>query len=139
LPEKWVPALAFFTAFAIGLGAVYLAGWAATKLLNTAQLELPNRLAGLGFGILKWGFLLGAFFSIIGNAQVLSKDTVAGSATYPVVTAYSSVVQGYTIGLIPAGRNVLDDMEKYFIEVDSLNRIRRDSITDSIKPIPHTR
>jgi membrane protein required for colicin V production len=133
LPEKWVPAIAFFTAFAIGMGAVYLAGWAATKLLHTAQLELPNRLAGLGFGILKWGFLLGAFFSIVGNSQVLTKETVAGSASYPVVTTYSKVVQGYTIGLIPAAHNVLDDMEQYFVEVDSVNRSHKVPATDSLE------
>jgi membrane protein required for colicin V production len=121
-PEKWVPAIAFFTAFAIGLGAVYLAGWAATKLLNAAQLDLPNRLAGLGFGVLKWGFLLGAFFSIIGNAQILPKETVEGSAAYPVATGYSKIVQGYTIGLIPQASNVLRDMEHYFVSLDSTRK-----------------
>jgi membrane protein required for colicin V production len=122
LPEKWVPAIAFFTAFAIGLGSVYLAGWAATKLFNMASLELPNKLAGMGFGILKWGFLLGAFFSIIGNSEILGKETVEGSASYPVLTTYSKVVQGYTIGLIPAARNVLDDMEEYFVGLDSTGK-----------------
>lgn len=110
------------------------AGWAATKLLNTAQLRLPNRLAGLGFGILKWGFLVGAFFSIVGNSQVLTKETVAGSASYPVVTTYSKVVQRYTIGLIPAAHNVLDGHGRYyFVEVDSVNRSQKVPGKDSLE------
>lgn len=122
LPEKWVPGIAFLTAFAVGIGGVYLAGWLVTKIVNTAQLELPNRIAGLGFGVLKWGFLVGAFFSIIGNSQMLPPATKDGSATYPVLTGYSKAVQEYSIGLIPAARNVLDDMEHYFVKLDSTQR-----------------
>lgn len=137
LPEKWVPSIAFFTAFAIGLGAVYLAGWAATKLVNTAQLELPNRLAGLGFGVLKWGFLVGALFCIIGNAEILAKKTTEESVAYPALTTYSKVVQGYSIGLIPQARNVLDDMEHYFVQLDSAQRDSFPTPADSASTPSH--
>jgi hypothetical protein len=50
-----------------------------------------------------------------------------------VVTTYSKVVQGYTIGLIPAAHNVLDDMEQYFVEVDSVNRSHKVPATDSLE------
>ena len=122
LPEKWVPAIAFFTAFAIGIGAVYLAAWAATKLLQTAQINLPNRIAGGVFGVLKWGFLVGAFFTIVGTSQILAPETSEGSKSYSVLKAYSHGVQGYTLGLIPAARNVMDDMEHYFVSIDSVKQ-----------------
>ncbi len=122
LPEKWVPAIAFFTAFALGIGAVYLAAWAATKMLQTAQLNLPNRLAGGIFGILKWGFLVGAFFAIIGTSQILAPETTDSSKSYAILKGYSHAVQGYTIGLIPAAHNVLEDMERYFVSVDSVHK-----------------
>jgi membrane protein required for colicin V production len=131
LPEKWVPAIAFFTAFAVGIGGVFLAAWAATKLLQTAQLNLPNRLAGGLFGILKWGFLAGAFFSIVGTSHILSPETTEGSKSYAILKGYSHAVQGYTIGMIPAARNVMDDMERYFVSVDSVHDAQKGAPRDS--------
>jgi membrane protein required for colicin V production len=124
LPEKWLPALAFFTAFALGIGAVRLAAWAATKLLQTVQLNLPNRLAGGAFGVLKFGFLVGALFSIVGLSQILSPETTESSKSYAILKGYSSIVQGYTIGLVPAARNVMDDMDQYFVALDSVNQVQ---------------
>ncbi len=132
LPEKWIPAIAFFTAFAIGIGAVYLAAWAATKLLQTAQLNLPNRLAGGIFGVLKWGFLVGAFFTIVGTSQILSPETTDGSKSYAILKGYSHGVQAYSIGLIPAAHNVMEDMERYFVSVDSVHREQKGAPADSL-------
>jgi membrane protein required for colicin V production len=134
LPEKWIPAIAFFTAFAIGIGAVYLAAWAATKLLQTAQLNLPNRLAGGVFGVLKWGFLVGAFFTIVGTSQILSPETTDGSKSYAILKGYSHGVQAYSIGLIPAAHNVMEDMERYFVSVDSVHRKQNGAPADSLSP-----
>lgn len=136
LPEKWIPAIAFFTAFAIAIGCIYLAAWAATKMLQTAQLNLPNRLAGGLFGILKWGFLVGALFTIVGTSQILSTETTEGSKSYSLLKGYSSAVQGYTIGLIPSARNVMDDMERYFVSVDSINKEHQGAVEDSTANTP---
>jgi membrane protein required for colicin V production len=131
IPSNYVPALAFFTAFALGLGAVYLAGWAATKLLKTAQLNLPNRLAGAAFGILKWAFLFGSLVTIIGNSQILGPDVKESSKAYPVLSTYCSVVQGYSVGLLPQARNVFDDMEHYFVQLDSVRQANKGMAADS--------
>lgn len=131
VPENWIPALAFFTAFALGLGAVFLAAKAATTLLKTAQLNLPNRLAGAAFGILKWAFLFGSLVSIIGDSQFLGNDLKETSKSYPVLNTYCSVVQGYSIGLLPAARNVFDDMEHYFVELDSVRKAEKGMPSDS--------
>lgn len=131
VPENWIPALAFFTAFAIGLGAVFLAAKAATTLLKTAQLNLPNRLAGATFGILKWAFLFGSLVSIIGDSQFLGNDVKESSKVYPVLNTYCSVVQGYSIGLLPAAHNVFDDMEHYFVELDSVRNAEKGLPADS--------
>ncbi len=131
VPENWIPALAFFTAFALGLGAVFLAAKAATTLLKTVQLNLPNRLAGAAFGILKWGFLFGSLLSIVGTSQFLGNDVKESSKVYPVLNTYCSVVQGYSIGLLPAAHNVFDDMENYFVELDSVRNAKKGLPTDS--------
>lgn len=134
LPEKWVPGIAFLTAFAVGVGAVYLAAWLVTKVLKSAEINLPNRIAGAAFGILKWGFLVGAFFSILGGAHILPPSTTEGSKTYPLLAGYSKAMQGYTVGLIPQARNVLDDMEHYFVSVDSTHQGQQGLPADSLGP-----
>jgi membrane protein required for colicin V production len=136
LPGKWIPVLAFLTAFLVGMGAVWLAGRIVNALVKTVQLNLVNRLAGSAFGVLKWAFLIGTFLSVIGNAFVLTPEVQAGSATYPYVTTYCKVVQGYSVGLLPQARNVFDDMENYFVELDSTRKSQEiDSLsTSEIRP-----
>jgi membrane protein required for colicin V production len=131
LPGKWIPILAFLTAFMIGMGAVWLAGRIVNALVKTAQLGIVNRIAGGAFGVLKWAFLIGTFLSVIGNAFVLTPEVQAGSATYPIVTSYCRVVQGYSIGLLPKARNVFDDMEHYFVELDSTRKSNDSTSTEA--------
>jgi len=94
----------------------------ATGLVKTVQLNLVNRLAGAGFGVLKWAFLVGTVLSIVGNALVLTPEVVEESVTYPVVTSYCKGVQSYSIGLLPKARNVFEDMEVYFDDLDSTRK-----------------
>lgn len=122
LPGKWIPVLAFLTAFMLGLGGVWLAGRIVNAVVKTAQLNIVNRIAGGAFGVLKWAFLIGTLLSVIGNAFILTPEVQQGSATYPLVTGYCKVVQGYSIGLLPKARNVFDDMEHYFVDLDSTRK-----------------
>lgn len=134
VPAKWLPLLAFFTAFMLGMGAIWLSGRLVNGLVNTAQLGIVNRLAGAAFGLLKWAFIAGTFFSLIGNSMILTPEVQAGSATYPIVTGYCKVVTEYSIGLLPKARNVFDEMETYFVELDSTRRAGVDSVAvDSLE------
>jgi membrane protein required for colicin V production len=132
LPGKWIPLLAFMTAFLLGMGGVWLAGRLANGLVKTVQLGIVNTIAGAVFGGLKWAFLVGTFLTLIGNSMVLPKEVQESSATYPIVTAYCSAVQGYSIGLLPKARNVFEDVDQYFVSLDSTHRAQDSLATDSL-------
>lgn len=122
IPSNYIPLLAFFSAFLIGLGVVWLAAKLATRFLKTVQLNLPNRIAGAAFGALKWAFLLGTLLSMIGNSEVITDETKQNSTAYPLLNGYCRTVTEYTVGLLPAVRNVFDEMETYFTDLDSTRR-----------------
>ena len=132
LPGKWIPLLAFMTAFLLGMGGVWLAGRIANGLVNTVQLGVVNTAAGAVFGALKWAFVVGTFLSLIGNSMVLPKEVQESSATYPYVTGYCSAVQGYSIGLLPKARNVFEDVDHYFVSLDSTRQANDSLSTDSL-------
>ena len=122
LPEPWVPLLAFLTAFMLGLGAVYLAGRLVTQILKTVQLNLINRVAGGAFGGLKWALIVGIAITMLGSAQIISPDTQAESKTYPILDTYTKTVQAYSLGLIPEVKNVFNEMDTYFVGIDSMRQ-----------------
>jgi membrane protein required for colicin V production len=132
VPGKWIPLMAFMTAFLLGMGGVWLAGRLVNGLVNTAQLGIVNTVAGAVFGGLKWAFVVGTFLSLIGNSMVLPKEVQENSVTYPIVTAYCSAVQGYSIGLLPKARNVFEDVDSYFVSLDSTRHAQDSLATDSL-------
>lgn len=145
LPEKFVPFLAFFTAFALGLLAIFLIGRLLSKLLDAAMLGMVNKVAGAVFGGLKWALIVGSLFSILGNSAILPQETRDNSATYPYLTAYTKGVHEYSVGLIPAAKNVFAEMETYFTGIDSVQSDtlpapsfrKNDSLqTDTVPPQP---
>jgi membrane protein required for colicin V production len=136
LPGKWIPLLAFMTAFVLGMGGVWLAGRIVNGIVNQVQLGIVNTAAGAVFGGLKWAFVVGTFLSLIGNSLVLPKEVQESSVTYPIVTGYCSVVQGYSIGLLPKARNVFEDVDSYFVSLDSTRRAQDSLATDSVPARP---
>ncbi len=122
--ENYIPLLAFLTAFLLGVLAVWLAGKLLNRFVNSIALGLPNKLGGVVFGAAKWAFLVGTVITLIINAQILSKDTQESSVSYPILSKYCKVVQGYSIGLIPQVSNVFKDVEHYFVDLDSVRSAR---------------
>ncbi len=125
LPEAWIPLIAFLTAFLIGIGAVYLLGRLTSSLINSVGIALPNKLGGLVFGAAKWAFLIGTAVTLVANSGFITQDDKDASITYPVLSTFSTTVQDYTIGLVPAATNVLDDVETYFVGLDSTRRAEK--------------
>ncbi|MEM0997484.1 MAG: CvpA family protein [Bacteroidota bacterium] len=119
VPENWVPLLAFLTAFLLGMGAVYLAGRLITQLVKTVQLNLVNRVAGGAFGALKWALILGSVISMLGTSSIFTPEIRESSRTYPYLFAYTAAVHEYSIGLVPQAENVFEEMDSYFIALDS--------------------
>ena len=79
-------AIAFLITFLIVLLGVHLLARALTKLIDIAQLSLPNKLAGVAFG---WSVLL----NLVGSyaADTLASAT-EGSRLYPPVVAMAPLV-----------------------------------------------
>ncbi len=139
--ENYIPLLAFLTAFLIGIAAVWLLGRLLNRFVNSIALGLPNKIGGVVFGAAKWAFLVGTLLSLVINAQVISKDTQESSTAYPILNKYCKVVQGYTIGLIPAATNVFNDVENYFVDLDSVRSTREGTPypgSDSLSNEPET-
>ena len=114
LPDKIIPAVAFLTAFALALTLVIVAGKLLKFVLEKTALSLFDKVAGALFGTLKMAFLVGTFFSLIGKSGILSEETKTNSLTYGFVTKYAEIAQEYTIGLIPAVKNVFTELDEYF-------------------------
>lgn len=134
VPEKAIPMLAFFTGFIIALVGIFLLGRILDKVLDAAMLTVVNKAAGAIFGALKWAFIIGTFFSILGNSGILPKQTQEDSFSYPFLSGYCKTVNEYSIGLIPAAKNVFTDMETYFTGIDS-TKGQQDSIPNDTIPL----
>lgn len=131
LPDPWIPLLAFLTAFLLGLGLVYLVGRLATQIMKTVQLNMLNRLAGGAFGGLKWALIIGIAITMLGSSKIIPEETQAESTTYPILDTYTKTVQGYSIGLIPQAQNVFQEMDNYFVGLDSVRKANREMAPES--------
>ena len=137
IPDNYIPLLAFLTAFLLGIGGVYLLGRVLHKVVHSVALGLPNRAAGVAFGAAKWAFIVGTVLSLVGNSGIFAKETIEESKAYPLLGDYCKGVQGYTIGLIPAATNVFDDVENYFVGLDSTRNARQGApVEDSLSVEP---
>jgi len=121
---NFLPLLGFLVAFLIGIAAVYFVGRMTSTLINSVGIGLPNKLGGLIFGAAKWAFLLGTGLTLVANSGFITEEQRKGSLSYPFLHTFSVKTQDYTIGLVPAATNVLDDVGEYFIELDSTRRVK---------------
>jgi membrane protein required for colicin V production len=117
LSQRYIPFLAFLTAFILILACILLLSRMIDRWLDSSALNLPNQLMGALFGGLKWAFIIGTFLSLIGNSQYLSEASKESSAAYKPLTAYCSAVNQYTIALIPGAGNVYTEMKDYFLDM----------------------
>ncbi|HQW04879.1 MAG: CvpA family protein [Flavobacteriales bacterium] len=86
-------AIAFLITFLIVLLGVHLLARALTKLIDIAQLSLPNKLAGVAFGVLRSAFGWSVLLNLVGSyaADTLASAT-EGSRLYPPVVAMAPLV-----------------------------------------------
>ena len=117
VPDAAIPFIAFLTAFILMLILVLLLGRLLDKLLEKAKLSTLNKLAGALFGGLKLAFIMGILIGLIGKSGIVSNQAKKESYTYPYLVGYCEVVTEYSVGLIPAAKNVFKDMDGYFLEL----------------------
>ncbi|MCB9231735.1 MAG: CvpA family protein [Bacteroidia bacterium] len=121
LPEAVIPFLAFLTAFILVLVIVFFIGRMLKFLLDKTNLSVLNQASGALFGGLKFAFLVGSLIGLIGKAGFISEETKGKSIAYPFLTTYCEGVMEYSIGLIPAAKNVFKDMDEYFDKIQGEN------------------
>ena len=114
VPENVIPFLAFLTAFILVLVLVFFAGKMLKFFLEKTNLSVLNKAAGAMFGGLKLAFVIGSLISLVGKAGFISQETKETSVAYPYISAYCEGVMEYSVGLIPAAKNVFKDMDEYF-------------------------
>jgi membrane protein required for colicin V production len=99
--------------FAVMVGA-YFIGKGLTKVIDVAQLSLPNKLAGVLFGALRSAFMLSILLNV---ALVLSKhydravpsrDTLKGSALFEPLLAFAPALLPALEGTAWAKRSLED-------------------------------
>ncbi|MCC7501217.1 MAG: CvpA family protein [Flavobacteriales bacterium] len=93
-PEQ--EAVSFLVTFLIVLAAVQLLGRALTAAIDAAQLSLPNKLAGVFFGVLRKAFVLSVLLNIIFAKEAATwtpdKATREGSALYAPIRDFAPMV-----------------------------------------------
>ena len=95
--KSYFPSLVFLIVFlGVGLG-IYSIGKVLEKMIKIALLSLPNKLAGMTLGFLKFLYITGSILLIIssfpGTKKLLPEGTLNNSFLFPIVTDFVS----YTI------------------------------------------
>ena len=87
-------AIAFFVTFLIVLLGVHLLARALTTLIDIAQLSLPNKLAGVAFGVLRSAFSWSILLNLVANygGAMPSKDTTENARLYAPVMALAPAI-----------------------------------------------
>lgn len=113
--EERHEALSFLVAVVLILVALHFLGLAITKLLDVAQLGLPNKLGGALLGGLRAAFLLSVFLNIL-----LAERNVGWAPSSEIRKSSVLVppLRGFAPAIIPAlgetkwVRKVLEDLER---------------------------
>lgn len=88
--------LSFVVVFVAVLVGMHLIGKGLTKVIDIAQLSLPNKLAGVLFGAVRSAFVLSVLLNILfakeAAAWTPKKETREGSALYEPLRAFAPMI-----------------------------------------------
>ena len=88
-------ALAFLITFIAVLILVHVLARALTKLIDSAQLGVPNKLAGIGFGVIRSAFTLSVMLNLLAGwseGSMPSKRVREDSRLYDPIRAFAPFV-----------------------------------------------
>jgi membrane protein required for colicin V production len=88
-------AIAFLLTFVAVLIGVHLLGRALTKLVDMAMLGIPNKLAGIAFGVLRSAFTLSIILNLLvgwSDGRMPSPEVRNASALYGPVRAFAPFI-----------------------------------------------
>ncbi len=90
------------------------------RLVKMSLLSIPNRIAGLGFGVLKGAVLVSLFLQLLLPAGIPDSRTRDGSALYPYILPLGPVVYDSLMAAVPGAQSfaekvgtVLEDLKDY--------------------------
>ncbi len=96
---KYLKALSFSVTFIAVVILVRLVGWALDKFVKVIALGLVNRMLGVFFNLLKWGFILSVLISILNSSEltgnIIKDETKEESLLYKPVAAIAPFVFPY--------------------------------------------
>jgi membrane protein required for colicin V production len=98
-----------------------LAAWLLKSILKLAKLNLVNRLAGLGFGVLKAAVVLSAALLLLAGFRLPPEQIRKESVLYPVVTPVAPVVYDAVALVWPGVEGFKETMEE---ALDQSNPLR---------------
>ncbi len=91
--------IAFIIIFLLVVALMNLLGQLITKLLKAILLGFVNKLAGLLFGIIKWGFLLAVIIFVVeyfdSDNQILTDEMMMSSLFYPLLDKFSFIFKSF--------------------------------------------
>lgn len=117
-PEQTMQA--FMVTFFIVLAGVHLLGRALTTAIDAAQLSLPNKLAGLGFGMLRLAFMLSVLLNVamaersFGLADQVKKGA-EGSVLFAPLHAFAPLLVP-ALGETKWVRKAIDQVQEEVLE-----------------------
>jgi len=108
ISSKYLPIIAFAITFIVVAGLVYFVGKMIEKTINLAALKPVNKFAGLGFGMIKYLFIMAVVIILVealdNRSQIIEEEMKSDSLLY-------QPVQEMALQSIPA----LED-SKYLLE-----------------------
>jgi len=114
LSDKWLPVVAFVVVL---LGVILLVKWLAKLLQFSVEKIMLGWVNRLG-GILLFAMLYIAVYSILlfylNQLRLLPESTTSGSATFGFIEHFGKRVIDTTGLLIPAFRNMFEQLEQFF-------------------------
>ena len=100
------------TAIFVGTLIVFqLAAWLLKSILKLAKLNMVNRVAGLGFGVLKAAVVLSAALLLLAGFRLPPEQIREESVLYPVVTPVAPVVYDAVALVWPGVEGFKETME----------------------------
>lgn len=88
-------AVAFVITFAIVLLCVHLLARMLTTVIDIAQLSLPNKLAGILFGVVRSAFVVSIVLNLalgVGKEGIIPAPVRDGSVCYPLIRPFAPAV-----------------------------------------------
>jgi len=110
--DMYSPLIAFFIIFLSVILATHLIIISLEYLIEFAFLSMPNRLLGLGFGVLKSSVFISILLILLAGFEVPGEQTRRQSVMYPYVYGIAPFTYNVIGTIYPGSRNFYESIQK---------------------------